>query len=148
MTGAAPGIGRAIATRLCSEGASVILADTNSEQARETAAAMIDAVHSVAAVAVDVTNPAEVAEMVQASVAEFRGLDLLVNNAGAGLNRPFLQTTTEEWERVIRINLNGTFFCSQAAACWMASSGGGAIVNINVHIRHARRAEPQRLWLV
>lgn len=130
VTGAARGIGRAIATSLCSEGASVILADINIEQARETASAMTEEGHRAAAVAVDVTNPAQAAEMVQASVAEFGGLDLLVNNAGAGLNRPFLQTTPEEWERVIRINLNGTFFCSQAAACWMASNGGGAIVNI------------------
>ena len=130
VTGAARGIGRAIASRLAAEGASVMIADLNIEQARETAITIRDEGYRAAAVAVDVTNPAQVREMVEATVAEFGGLDLLVNNAGVGLNRPFLQTTPEEWERTIKINLNGTFFCSQAAAGWMSSNGGGSIVNI------------------
>src|SRR5687767_4482691 len=130
VTGAARGIGRAIATALCREGARVMIADLNAEQARETAAALSDEGFQAAAVSADVTDPAQVQEMVNATVSQFGAVDLLVNNAGVGLNRPFLQTTPEEWERTIRINLNGTFFCSQAAACWMSSNGGGSIVNV------------------
>jgi 3-oxoacyl-[acyl-carrier protein] reductase len=130
VTGAARGIGRAIAERLCREGASVMIADVNVEQASSTAALLCEAGYRADAMAVDVTDPAAVGQLVEHAAAAFGGLDLLVNNAGVGLNRPFLQTTPEEWERTIRINLNGTFFCSQAAARWMASNGGGCIVNI------------------
>ena len=68
--------------------------------------------------------------MVQAACDRFGRLDILVNNAGVGLNRPFLQTTPEEFERTVRVNLTGTFLCSQAAALAMAESGGGKILNI------------------
>jgi len=126
ITGAARGIGREIARRMGNEGAAVVVADINGEQAARTAAELPRGI----AVEVDVTNPASVASMVQAAVDAFGHLNVLVNNAGVGLNRPFLDTTPEEWERTIRVNLTGTFHCSQAAARVMANEGGGSIVNI------------------
>lgn len=130
VTGAARGIGRAIASRLCAEGASVIIADVHIDQAREAVKELRAEGRAIDAVAVDVTNPAQTREMVAAAVRTFGGLDLLVNNAGVGLNRPFLQTTPEQWERTVRVNLTGTFYCSQAAADYMSWNNGGCIVNI------------------
>jgi 3-oxoacyl-[acyl-carrier protein] reductase len=126
VTGAGRGIGCVIARRLAEEGARVLVADIDSESVARAAAELQGAVP----VAVDVTDPASVARMIQAALDAFGRLDVLVNNAGVGLNRPFLETTPEEWERTIRVNLTGTFYCSQAAARAMAERGGGRIVNI------------------
>lgn len=126
VTGTGRGIGCVIARRLAEEGARVLVADIDSESAARAAAELPGA----APVAVDVTDPASVARMIQAALDAFGRLDVLVNNAGVGLNRPFLETTPEEWERTIRVNLTGTFYCSQAAARAMAERGGGRIVNI------------------
>lgn len=130
VTGSGRGIGRAIATRLAREGASVVIGDLVRENAETTACAFRDAGWRAHAVQVDVTVPEQVQAMVQSALKAFGSLDILVNNAGVGLNRPFLQTSLEEWERVLRINLTGTFLCSQAAACVMSEAGGGRIINI------------------
>jgi NAD(P)-dependent dehydrogenase (short-subunit alcohol dehydrogenase family) len=126
VTGAARGIGSAVARRFAAEGARVVVADIDRDRAARTAATMPGAVVAE----VDVTDPLSAARMVQTAVDAFGRIDILVNNAGVGLNRPFLETTPGEWERTIRVNLNGTFYCSQAAARVMAESGGGSIVNI------------------
>lgn len=127
VTGGARGIGYAIAQRLCAEGAHVILADKNAEAGEKASASLSASGHSASFVEVDVSDAAEVRSMVESLPSK---IDILVNNAGAGLNRPFLQTTPEEWERTIKVNLNGTFFCSQAVAAAMSSTGGGKIINI------------------
>ncbi len=126
VTGAGRGIGRVIARRLAEEGARVLVADINLESVARAAAELPGAVP----VTVDVTEPASVARMIQTALDVFGRLDVLVNNAGVGLNCPFLETTPEQWERTIRVNLTGTFHCAQAAARAMAAHGGGSIVNI------------------
>ena len=130
VTGGARGIGRSIATRFAAEGASVIIADVDRDQAVRTVAELGGNRASVWSIPVDVTEPLEVKSLMQQTVTEFGRLDILVNNAGVGSCKPFLDTTLEEWERDLRVNLTGTFLCAQAAAREMLKHGGGHIVNI------------------
>jgi 3-oxoacyl-[acyl-carrier protein] reductase len=130
VTGGARGIGRSIATRFAAEGATVIIADVDREQAGRTVTDLGGNRASVWSIPVDVTEPAQVKSLMQKTVNEFGRLDILVNNAGVGSCKPFLDTTLEEWERDLRVNLTGTFLCAQAAARVMLKQGGGHIVNI------------------
>lgn len=82
------------------------------------------------AISVDVTNLACVEAMIAEAVRLFGRLDILVNNAGVGLTKLMLDTTAEEWDRVLCVNLTGVFYCSQAAARVMVGQGGGRIINI------------------
>lgn len=126
VTGSGRGIGQAISTRFVAEGARVIVADLDRECALKTADQI-----GAHAFDVDVTHPARVEAMVCEAIDRYGRLDILVNNAGIGLTRSFLNTTLEEWERVIRVNLTGVFVCSQVAARAMARHGGGKIINIS-----------------
>ncbi len=130
MTGAAQGIGRSIAARFAAEGACVIIADRDREQAQRTVAELKAAGGSVWTIPVDVAEPAQVKALMDQTESEFGRLDILVNNAGVGSCRPFLEVTLGEWERDLRINLTGTFLCGQAAARVMVRRGAGRIVNI------------------
>jgi 3-oxoacyl-[acyl-carrier protein] reductase len=130
VTGSARGIGKAIASRLGAEGARLLIADLSGEAACAIAAGLSKHGVDARAFTVDITVPDEANAMAQAALDAFGRLDILVNNAGAGLNKPFLETTPEEFERTVRVNLLGTFLCSQAAARIMAQRGGGRIINI------------------
>lgn len=130
ITGAGSGLGRAMALRFSSEGARVVIADINADGARETVAQIAAAGGESLAIEADVTAPASVQRMIDQTLERFGRIDILVNNAGTGLNKPFLETTLEEWERLIRVNLTGVFLCAQAAARVMARQGYGRIVNV------------------
>lgn len=130
VTGSGRGIGLAIATRLAREGAAVVIADVNGENAAAAAEGLCAAGCRARAVQADVTVPEQTRALVEAAVGSFGRLDILVNNAGVGLNKPFLEISLEEWERTLRNNLTSTFLCSQTAASFMAGHGGGSIVNI------------------
>ena len=124
VTGAAKGIGRAIAERLADEGARVVFADIDAEAAA-------DAARGAPVAQLDVADPAQVRAMVDGVVAAQGGLDILVNNAGIMDRMPFLDMTPEFWDRVTGINLRGAFLCGQAAARAMVAQGrGGRIVNV------------------
>ena len=127
VTGSARGIGRAIAERLAAEGARVVVSDRDAAAATATAHAIGP---SAVAIACDVSAPTEI-EALFAAIADRLGrLDVLVNNAGIGAVRLLVDTTLEEWERIIRINLTGAFLCSQQAARLMMHQRYGRIVNI------------------
>lgn len=129
VTGSAAGIGAAIAARLLAEGARVMIADRNVEAARAMAARLSpDAV----ALEVDVSISASVRNMVDTCVAEFGGLDVLINNAGiVHRDDTEIEDTTEEaWDTTLGVNLKGVFLCSKFAIPAIEASGGGAIVNI------------------
>jgi 3-oxoacyl-[acyl-carrier protein] reductase len=126
VTGAGRGIGRAIALRYAAEGAAVTVADILVENAGKVAQEIRDAGGAASAVPLDVTE----AEQVRAFFDSRPTFDILVNVAGVGLTRSLLATSLAEWEHVIRVNLTGTFLCSQAAARRMAERGRGRIVNI------------------
>jgi 3-oxoacyl-[acyl-carrier protein] reductase len=130
VTGAASGIGRAIAQRLAGEGGAVAVADANEANAIRVRDEIAAAGGRAIAIKADVTRPEEVAAMVAAALSSFGRLDILVSNAGIGGMHPFLDETLAHWNRVLAVNLTGVFLCGQAAARAMRDAGGGRIVNI------------------
>lgn len=132
VTGAGSGIGAAIATDLAARGARVLLADMD-ETGAETVADDIRAAGGSALVrVVDVSDPAQVADMVDAAVTAHGGLHLAVNNAGIGGDQvPLADYPLDGWSRVIGTNLNGVFFGMKYQIAAMLKSGGGAIVNMS-----------------
>jgi 3-oxoacyl-[acyl-carrier protein] reductase len=130
VTGAASGIGRAIAQRLAGEDGAVAVADANEANAIRARDEIIAAGGRAIAIKADVTRPEEVAAMVAAALSSFGRLDILVSNAGIGGMHPFLDETLAHWNRVLAVNLTGVFLCGQAAARTMRDAGGGRIVNI------------------
>ncbi len=132
VTGAATGIGEAIARRLAGAGATVAVADIHFKGA-ERVAASIAAEHDgrAFAVALDVTDPASANAAVAAVLARTGRIDIWVNNAGiAGKAAPLWEQTDEDWHRVMRVNLDGVFYCSRAVITHMRERKYGRIVNI------------------
>ena len=127
VTGAATGIGEAIARRLSAAGASVAVADIDEAAAAATAAQIPNAfpVH------IDITNADSVAKAVDAVVAKFGKIDILVNNAGtAGKVGMLVDQSEEEWRRVIDINLIGVFLCTRAVMPLLRKQGYGRVVTL------------------
>ncbi|MBX3314207.1 MAG: bifunctional aldolase/short-chain dehydrogenase [Actinobacteria bacterium] len=130
VTGAASGIGRAIAARLAADGASVVIADLDAGRAAE-AAADIGGPDVARGVACDVTDPAAVQAAVDATLLAFGGIDLVVNNAGLSISKPLLETTEEDWDVQHDVMAKGSFLVARAAARAMVAQGvGGDIVYI------------------
>jgi len=126
VTGGASGIGFAVASQLAELGAKIAIADVNIDGARAAADKLFNA--STLAVQVDVQEPAEVVTMVDTVVDHYGKLDILVHSAGVGMEKSFLETSPEEWRRLIDIDLSGTFYCAQAAARKMVENQYGRIV--------------------
>ena len=127
ITGAGQGLGEAIARRLADEGANVIIADINFENAQTVAKDIGRAIP----VKVDVTDDAQVADMVQAAVKEFGKLDIMVCNAGILKAGEVTEFSTADWRRVIDVNLVGYFICAREAAKVMQEQKSGMIIQIN-----------------
>ena len=130
VTGAGRGIGRTIAVRFAREGASLVAADLDAKNAETTAAQIVRAGGRAQSRAVDVGVEEQVEELVAATVRDWDRIDLLVNVAGVGLTRLFVNTTLEQWEHVLRVNLTGCFLCSRAVARVMSGRRSGKIINI------------------
>ncbi len=131
VTGAARNIGRAIARELAAAGAAVIVNARTAKTEAQSVAAEIEANGGQALVVIaDVTDPQAVAGMVEAALARFGRLDILVNNAAMRKEAPFEQIGLEDWRRILSIVLDGAFLCAKASVPAMARAGGGAIVNI------------------
>ena len=131
VTGAARGIGLAIARRLTRDGLRVALADVDVETARREVDALQAAGAEALAVRTDVTDPAGVEAMVGTVLERWGHLDVLVNNAGiAGRSAPVQDLRLEEWQQVIAVDLTGVFLCCQAAVRAMLPRASGRIVNI------------------
>ena len=129
VTGAARSIGLAIAQRFLAQGWRVAMLDIDGPTLA-AAAANLAAGERVLALQGDVSVPAQVAEAVASVEAGFGRLDALVNNAGIAIFGPMLDTSYDDWRRVMATNLDGPFLCTQACAPAMIRSGGGSVVNI------------------
>src|SRR6516164_6754777 len=130
VTGAASGMGLATAKAFAEAGAAVVLADFKEEAVKAAAQKLVAASHKAIAVGCDVSDDAQVAAMVERTVAEFGRLDAAFNNAGVMARiAPTADSTREEWERVIGINLRGVWSCMKHELRHMERQGSGAIVN-------------------
>ncbi|MBI0397036.1 SDR family oxidoreductase [Acinetobacter bereziniae] len=127
ITGAGAGIGEATALLFADQGAKVIVADRDYDNAKKVAE-KIGA--NAFAVAADVAKSAEVEVMVKAGVEHFGGLDILVNNAGFGTLGTVVSLEEDLWDSVIDVNLKGVFLCSKFAIPELIRRGGGSIVNL------------------
>ncbi len=131
VTGAASGIGKAIATRLAAEGACVVIADLDLEKA-QAAAAELGGADVAVGVQADVTDEAQVQAAIDATVLAFGGLDLVVNNAGLSLSKPLLETTARDWDLQHDVMAKGSFLVSKAAARVLIDQRmGGDVVYIS-----------------
>ena len=125
VTGAGQGIGRAIAEKLRAEGASVVVADKNSETAEKTAAEI-----GGTAQVTDVSDPDQVSALVAATVGQFGKIDILVNDAAIVPFVPWEELDFAEWRRVMSVNIDGVFLMCKAVYPHMKAAGYGRIVNI------------------
>jgi 2-dehydro-3-deoxy-L-rhamnonate dehydrogenase (NAD+) len=131
VTGAARGIGFAIAERLSTAGAHVVVADIAEDGATAAAERLSEGGGKAVGVAADVTSPDEVRALVDRALESFGAVDVLVNNAGiTGPDAPLWETTDEDWEKVLGLNLTGVFYCCRAVVPHMRERGSGAIVNV------------------
>ena len=128
VTGGAQGIGLAIVKRLAASGARVRLWDIDDRLLAKT---LVTFGSAASGEALDISDPAAVDRAVRSAVEVLGRIDILVNNAGiAGLTRPVAEYPIDEWDRVLRINLTGTFLCSRALVPHMVKAGHGRIVNV------------------
>ncbi len=131
VTGGCSGLGQAMAGGLARYGARIALAGRTESKCRDAAAALQAQGAEVLVVPTDVSRPPEVHRLVERTVAEWGRLDILVNSAAVGGSGvPALEMTPEAWRRVLAIDLDGAFYCCQAAGRVMAQAGQGAIINI------------------
>lgn len=131
ITGAARGIGRAVAERLAAAGAQVVIADRDDAEAAAARLAIEEAGGKASAISLDVTDRDQIADVVERLYAAHGRIDVLVNNAGIVRNAPAAEMSLDDWKSVIDIDLGGVFNCSQAFGRRMISDGCGAIVNIS-----------------
>jgi NAD(P)-dependent dehydrogenase (short-subunit alcohol dehydrogenase family) len=141
VTGGGAGIGRAIAETFAREGAQVIVADRDGDAARETAGLITKNNGAATAYLVDVTDTAQVQQLMASIADAFGKLDVLINNAGVGERSDFRHMSDEAWERVWSVNLDGTVRCAREAFNLLKASGRGSIVNLSsvMATKHTRQ---------
>jgi 3-oxoacyl-[acyl-carrier protein] reductase len=132
VTGASRGIGRAIAIRYGAEGARVVVNYVGNADLAANVVGEIEAGRSEGiAVAADVSASSDVGRLIDRTLERFGRVDILVNNAGVMVTKPVLETSEEEWDRTIDVNLKGAYLCSKAVAPIMIRQEGGSIVNMS-----------------
>ena len=131
VTGAARGIGEVVALTLAREGADVVIVDVNLEGAQRVAQEVEGLGRKALAIQVDVSQRDDVQRLVSEVVSAFGTISILVNNAGIIRRGTFLEHSPEDWDRVLSVNLGGTFNCTQEVVPLMIKQGGGKIINIS-----------------
>lgn len=136
ITGGALGIGRAYALGMAAEGAKVVIADINPQVAEDTASDIHSKGGEAIALKTDVSIPADTQDMANKSVERFGRIDILINNAAilgkVKVSRvPFYELQLEEWDRVMAVNLKGTFLCCRAVFPQMKGQNSGKIINVS-----------------
>jgi NAD(P)-dependent dehydrogenase (short-subunit alcohol dehydrogenase family) len=142
ITGGGSGIGQGIALAYAREGANIIVADVNLQGAQETISSVKHIGRQGLAILTDVAELTQVQEMVNSSLSAFGKIDVLVNVAGIMNAYSVLDTTVEQWDRTLNVNLRGTFLCMQAVARVMIKQGYGSIINTTSIL--GRNARPKR----
>ncbi|CAI6018559.1 SDR family NAD(P)-dependent oxidoreductase [Cohnella sp. JJ-181] len=130
VTGAAQGIGFAIAERFAAEGAHVVLADVKEEQLVQAEQSLTAAGFSASRRTLDVSRPEQVDEAVAAIVGAHGAIHILANNAGIAWEEPFVDIRDDRWRKMIDVNLNGMFYVAQRVSRHMMGRGQGAIINM------------------
>ena len=130
VTGAARGIGRAVACGLAEAGGRLAITDIDLPAAEETAAAIRGKGGEAIAVALDVADEASVERGFRRIAEVHGGIDVLVNNAGIALGRPSVELSVADWEKVVAVNMTGVFLCARTAARLMIAGRGGSVVNM------------------
>jgi NAD(P)-dependent dehydrogenase (short-subunit alcohol dehydrogenase family) len=131
VTGAASGIGKAIAERLASEAAAVLVSDVNDEAGNAVAKDIVEAGGRASYVHLDVISQSDWSAAVTGATEQFGGLDILVNNAGMGDLGTIEDTSLEDWQRTIAIDQTGVFLGMKTSAAALAASGHGSVINIS-----------------
>jgi 3-oxoacyl-[acyl-carrier protein] reductase len=131
VTGGGSGLGRECALRFARDGSAVVVADINLATAEAVGAEIVAAGGAAAAIRVDVCSQDEVQAMVDLAVTRFGGLHVLLNFAGVGEQTAFLKQTVAGFERIVAVNLTGTFRCVHTAAPAMIAGGWGRVINIS-----------------
>jgi NAD(P)-dependent dehydrogenase (short-subunit alcohol dehydrogenase family) len=131
VTGAARGMGYAVAKRLAAGGASVVINDINAEAAARAASDLHALGHAALAVAGDVTSGQDVGRLVARAVEHYGEVHILINNAGILRPTPVIDIQEDEWDLVVNVNLKGTYLCSRAVLPGMQKTGWGRIVNFS-----------------
>lgn len=145
VTGAGRGLGKGFAMALAEAGAEVVVVDILEKNAKRSAAEITAATGRRAiSIAADISRPGDAERMVEKTLAEFGRLDIAVNNAGFSIPiKGALEVTSEEWERQLAVNLNGTWNCLRAEARAMLPNGYGKIINIGSICGHIAWPSPQ-----
>src|SRR4030042_1365074 len=130
ITGAAQGIGKAVALLLARNGADIVVSDINLEKAEETTKEIESIGPKAMAIKVNVASLNDVEQMVGAILDKFGKIDILVNNAGITRDKLILRMTEEDWDAVLDVNLKGTFNCTKTVIRHMAKQRSGKIVSI------------------
>lgn len=131
ITGSARGIGKAIAERLASEGARIIISDIMIDAAEKTVQEFKDKGYEAFAIKADVSNSDDVKALIKKTVAKYQTLDIMVNNAGITRDTLMIRMKESDWDLVLNINLKGAFLMTQATAIIMMKQRFGKIVNIS-----------------
>jgi 3-oxoacyl-[acyl-carrier protein] reductase len=131
VTGAANGLGKAIATRLAEEGARLVLGDIEAARLESVAASLAALGAEVVTVGGDLTEEGPAQQLMQTAIARFDRLDILVNNVGGSRNAKIWDMTVENWDFVLRLNLRSTFLCTRYAVPHMMQQRAGKIVCIS-----------------
>ncbi|GAK02506.1 LOW QUALITY PROTEIN: 3-oxoacyl-[acyl-carrier protein] reductase [Geomicrobium sp. JCM 19037] len=130
ITGAGQGIGAGIARTFGKEGARIVIAEVNEEAGRDTVQELQNDGVDAIVLQTDVGDEESVQALMKRAVSEYGKIDILVNNAAINIRKSVTDTSLEEWQNVMNVNLNGPFLCSKYAIPEMQRSGGGSIINI------------------
>lgn len=130
MTGAGQGIGQCIAHKLGHQGSKIVIAEINEEAGEKTLNDLVSKGIEAIFIKTDVSDEQSVKHMIQVATQHFEGIDILINNAAVNCHKSVVDTTLDEWQHVINVNLQGTFLCSKYAIPEISKRGGGSIVNI------------------
>ena len=132
VTGSSRGIGRAIAIELANEGINIVVNNSkNPQEGLEVVKEIKKMGQHAVYIQADVSDPKQVENMVKRIINEFGRIDILVNNAGIIMDKKLENMDIEQWNKVISVNLTGTFNCTKAVIKYMKKQGGGKIVNIS-----------------